>query len=64
MFKKIKLNNIFYRTKGLVLGGSKDSSSSNVIVNINPEVGFLWLTNIYDPQNGITNILWIAFSMP
>jgi len=62
--QKIKLNNIIYRTKGLILGGSKDSSSNNVIININSEVGFLWLTNTYDPQNGITNILWIAFSMP
>ncbi|RIA95458.1 hypothetical protein C1645_486031 [Glomus cerebriforme] len=55
---------ILPKTKGLILGGSKESSFSDVIVNINPEVGFLWLTDIYDPQNGISNISWIVFSMP
>ncbi|PKY55116.1 hypothetical protein RhiirA4_503365 [Rhizophagus irregularis] len=55
---------ILIKTKGLVLGGSKVSSFSNVIVNVNPEVSFLWLTGIYNPPNGISTISWIVFSMP
>ncbi|GBC32899.2 uncharacterized protein OCT59_007203 [Rhizophagus irregularis] len=55
---------ILTKTKGLVLGGSKVSSFSNVIVNVNPEVSFLWLTGIYNPPNGISTISWIVFSMP
>ncbi|PKY51543.1 hypothetical protein RhiirA4_468656 [Rhizophagus irregularis] len=55
---------ILTKTKDLDLGGSKVSSFSNVIVNINPEISFLWLTGNYDSPNGINTISWKIFSMP
>jgi hypothetical protein len=62
--KKNLISLIYCRTKDLDLGGSKISSFSNVIVNINPEISFLWLTGIYDSPNGINTISWKIFSMP